>query len=136
MKDLSKLTFDQVANMVYHDPFVPVFRNNGAGQLTGLDAVVAADHWKTLAREMVKAALTLRYAGVGEPFLKNMLAPFVKPDHEPRHFVCSHCGGTLVERDAFARWDADTQQYVIDTLFDDWQCADCGGECNVKEVPL
>ncbi|MBS0502194.1 MAG: hypothetical protein JSS55_00020 [Proteobacteria bacterium] len=51
-------------------------------------------------------------------------------------FVCSMCGGNNVTRDAWARWDVKTQEWVLGDLYDHADCQDCDGETRLIEVEL
>jgi hypothetical protein len=50
--------------------------------------------------------------------------------------VCSHCGGENVMRDAYAEWDVASQDWVLQNVFDQGYCDDCGGEASLDEVEL
>ena len=41
---------------------------------------------------------------------------------------CSWCGSENVRLDAYAAWDAKTQQWVLEGLYDHGFCNDCGAE--------
>lgn len=49
--------------------------------------------------------------------------------------VCHHCGGTNVVVDAWATWDEDAQEWVLDNVFDYEYCTDCEGETTIIGVP-
>jgi hypothetical protein len=50
--------------------------------------------------------------------------------------VCSTCGGDSVTRDAWAEWDAETQDWVLGAAFDYAYCHDCDEETRLEEVEL
>lgn len=50
--------------------------------------------------------------------------------------VCRTCGSENVLRDAFAEWDVSKQDWVLQNVFDDAVCDDCGGETRINEVPI
>lgn len=47
---------------------------------------------------------------------------------------CSTCGSTDVRRDAYAEWNVQTQEWELHSVYDNFVCEDCGGECSVDEV--
>ena len=49
---------------------------------------------------------------------------------------CKTCGGQNVKRDAWASWDPDTQEWVLEQVFDAGHCDDCDGETSLTEEPL
>ncbi len=50
-----------------------------------------------------------------------------------KHATCSHCGGTNVVADAYAYWDAETQQWELDQTFAKGaHCDDCDGETRIE----
>jgi hypothetical protein len=56
---------------------------------------------------------------------------------EPRiDIVCAGCGGNSVTRDAWAEWDADAQDWVLGSVFDQGFCHDCEEETRLEEVLL
>lgn len=50
--------------------------------------------------------------------------------------VCRTCGSENVLRDAFAEWDVENQSWVLQNVFDDATCDDCGKETRIDEVPI
>ncbi|HEX8669279.1 MAG TPA: hypothetical protein VF727_13005 [Allosphingosinicella sp.] len=50
--------------------------------------------------------------------------------------ICRTCGGTAVTRDAWAEWDAGTQQWVLGSVFDYAYCHDCDEETQIEEAGL
>ena len=48
-------------------------------------------------------------------------------------YVCGYCGSTEVSRDAWADWDAETQQRVLGALFDYAHCHACEKETSLEE---
>ena len=56
---------------------------------------------------------------------------------QPRiQIVCGTCGSTLVSRDAWADWNAKTQEWVLGAVFDYGHCHDCEGESRLEELSL
>ncbi len=49
---------------------------------------------------------------------------------------CKTCGGQNVKRDAWASWDPDIQEWVLEQVFDAGHCDDCGGETSLTTEPL
>lgn len=49
-------------------------------------------------------------------------------------YICATCGSGEVMWDAFAEWDATTQQMVLRGTMDQAYCEKCGGECDTVEV--
>ena len=49
---------------------------------------------------------------------------------------CKTCGGQNVKRDAWASWDSDIQEWVLEQVFDAGHCDDCDGEVSLTEEPL
>ena len=61
--------------------------------------------------------------------------PPTPPDPpKPVDYVCSMCGGNTVTRDAWAEWDAATQQWTIGAAFDQSFRHDCEEETNLTDV--
>ena len=50
--------------------------------------------------------------------------------------VCSTCGGENVMRDAWAEWDVERQEWVLQNVFDAAHCEDCDGETSLDEVEV
>lgn len=46
-------------------------------------------------------------------------------------FKCTRCRSEDVVRDAWASWDYDKQEWVIDNVFDEGFCNDCNDTANV-----
>ncbi|HEY0148954.1 MAG TPA: hypothetical protein VGB70_08100 [Allosphingosinicella sp.] len=42
-------------------------------------------------------------------------------------YVCAHCGGNSVTRDAWAEWDATAQVWALGAAFDYDFCHNCDG---------
>ncbi len=51
-----------------------------------------------------------------------------------RQMTCAHCGGDNVERDAWASWDIDKQEWVLENVFDYAYCQDCESETSINET--
>lgn len=47
--------------------------------------------------------------------------------------VCATCGSENVVRGLFAEWDIEKQDWVLQNVFDDAMCDDCGQECRINE---
>jgi hypothetical protein len=50
--------------------------------------------------------------------------------------VCAECGGTNVMRDAWACWNVETQEWELQSTFDNAHCDDCDGETSIDDMPL
>ena len=50
--------------------------------------------------------------------------------------VCTMCGGDNILADAWARWDIEEQEYVLDNTFDDRFCEDCDCACGIEWVAV
>ena len=46
--------------------------------------------------------------------------------------VCGTCGSERVTIDAWAAWDVDKQDWVLDDIFDNEYCRDCEGETRIE----
>ena len=46
---------------------------------------------------------------------------------------CRICGSTDLLRDAWARWDDDQSQWVLEEVFDYYHCNNCCGESKFAE---
>lgn len=48
---------------------------------------------------------------------------------------CKNCGSTEILRDAYARWDQETQEWVLHSIYDEALCVCCGttGWNNIEE---
>lgn len=44
--------------------------------------------------------------------------------------TCKACGHTSILRDAFAEWNNETQEWVLQNTFDHCICDNCGDENN------
>jgi hypothetical protein len=51
-----------------------------------------------------------------------------------RNMICSQCGSDEVLRDAYASWCIETQQWVLDNVFDYAHCRTCDEETNIEEI--
>lgn len=63
------------------------------------------------------------------------LIQFAEPQPKIR-IVCEHCGSENVRRDAWACWDVETQDWVLEHVMDDGYCGECDGKSSLKEVPV
>lgn len=50
--------------------------------------------------------------------------------------VCSNCGSDDLNFDAFVQWDVDKQDYVIESIYDDVYCCNCGGSTTEIDVKI
>jgi len=50
--------------------------------------------------------------------------------------VCSYCGSTDVLVDAWAKWDEETQTWVLHSVYENSICNACDGEAEIKDKPL
>lgn len=51
--------------------------------------------------------------------------------------VCSECGGVNVLADAFAEWDEEKQEWVLQDVFDKNSfCTDCDGTVSIIDAPI
>lgn len=55
-------------------------------------------------------------------------------------YVCSHCGSSNVETEAYAQWDIETQQWLVSEIREDGghtdYCITCGENHVVEEAPV
>lgn len=51
----------------------------------------------------------------------------VEPDQMPKP-CCASCGSADILRDAYACWDADTQQWVLHSCYDEYRCETCDSQ--------
>jgi hypothetical protein len=56
-------------------------------------------------------------------------------DENSLRMVCEECGSEDVTRDAWAAWDAGTQQWVLGAVYDYAFCHKCQAGTNIDEVP-
>ena len=50
--------------------------------------------------------------------------------------VCTHCESEAVVRDAWAAWDVEKQEWVLEDIFDYAYCQDCENETKLEEVEI
>ena len=50
--------------------------------------------------------------------------------------VCERCGSDNVRVDAWACWDVEKQDWVLEETFPDEFCGECDGETTIEELPL
>lgn len=50
--------------------------------------------------------------------------------------TCRECGSENVLRDAWAEWDYESQEWVLQNVFDAAFCEDCEGECSIDETEV
>lgn len=53
-----------------------------------------------------------------------------------KKFVCTVCGSDRVLLDAYARWDVEKQEMVVESVIKGHFCELCGGDCSVEEVSI
>lgn len=46
--------------------------------------------------------------------------------------ICAECGSAEVVRDAWAAWDDDRQDWVLQSVHDYAHCDECGGEARIR----
>jgi hypothetical protein len=46
---------------------------------------------------------------------------------------CSKCGSKNVLRDAWAFWDENSQEWALNSIFDNAYCENCEGETSLEE---
>ena len=51
-------------------------------------------------------------------------------------YYCKACGSRDVFRDASAKWDITSQQWVLASVHDHADCSQCNGDSNLQEVDL
>ena len=51
-------------------------------------------------------------------------------------YICPICGGDNVVSDAWASWDVESQQWVLENTFDQEFCNDCETEVNLQKEYL
>lgn len=44
-------------------------------------------------------------------------------------FVCSECGSEDIVKDAWVRWNVETQEWEIEETFSETYCHECEGDC-------
>lgn len=49
---------------------------------------------------------------------------------------CPYCGGQIILADACARWNVETQEWDLTTVYDDKTCEDCDTEVSAVERPV
>lgn len=50
--------------------------------------------------------------------------------------VCAYCGSENVLKDAWAEWDTEKQDWVLNNVFDHSFCEDCDSETSLNEEPI
>lgn len=62
------------------------------------------------------------------------LVPEVRPSKPMKLIMlCRYCESADVVRDAWASWDVEKQEWVLETYFDDAYCNNCEGETKIVE---
>lgn len=46
--------------------------------------------------------------------------------------VCSRCGSDNVKKDAWAEWNAETQQWELSNTYDETYCEECEESCTLN----
>ena len=41
-------------------------------------------------------------------------------------FLCPECGSETILKDAYASWSVEKQQYILHSVYTDWNCDECG----------
>lgn len=44
-------------------------------------------------------------------------------------FVCSECGSEDIVKDAWVKWNVETQEWEIDDVFSETFCTECESDC-------
>lgn len=52
-----------------------------------------------------------------------------------KEMVCKTCGSHRVRRDADVMWDVNSQKWMLEGIYDNATCDDCGGETTLVERP-
>ena len=72
----------------------------------------------------------------GDLSTADSLAEIALAESAPRvRMICSHCKGSNVMRDAWARWDEDAQCWSLGDVYDHAHCEDCDGDTRIEEGP-
>lgn len=50
--------------------------------------------------------------------------------------ICNNCGSANVVTDAWACWDEDAQEWVLDEVFEYEYCCNCEQDISIANVPL
>jgi hypothetical protein len=50
--------------------------------------------------------------------------------------VCSNCGSDEVVKDAWAEWDTEKQEWILQNVFDDTFCNSCEESHSLNEEPI
>lgn len=53
-----------------------------------------------------------------------------------KKMVCRTCDSTEVVRDAWAEWDQEAQEWVLQNVFDDAYCLGHDGQCSIEEEEI
>lgn len=67
------------------------------------------------------------------------LISFDEPTEPPKiRIICETCGSENVHRDAWACWDVETQDWVLEEggVMDDAYCGECDGPTSLVEQPV
>jgi hypothetical protein len=48
--------------------------------------------------------------------------------------VCAHCGSESIVVDAYAEWDNDAQDWVLQNVFSEYFCGDCESETSANWI--
>lgn len=53
-----------------------------------------------------------------------------------KRMICIHCKGENVLLDAWASWDIENQEWVLESVYDHAHCHDCEGETTIQETEV
>lgn len=114
----------------------PLFKEM-LGALKSLRAL-ASPHFSdfTQLRALAQADAVIARAeteGAGPMTERDKVGPVAHPRVRK---ICETCGSTEVVRDAWAEWDEDDQQWVLQNVFDDAYCETCEGSATIIDEPI
>lgn len=52
------------------------------------------------------------------------------------NIICAVCGSADILKDAYAKWDTEKQEWVLQNVFDNTDCNICEGETKTIEVEI
>lgn len=80
---------------------------------------------------------TSRQNGVKRVYARPMIEQATLRQAPERHaYVCNVCGSDHVTRDAWATWDVDAQDWILEVAFDHAHCHRCMGVARLDRVLL
>lgn len=53
-----------------------------------------------------------------------------------KRMICIHCKGESVLLDAWAEWDKDAQEWVLENTYHAAHCNDCQGATTIQETEV